>query len=40
MDWTLLPESVWLTAARMSPYLLLGLAVAGALHVLVPASTI
>jgi len=40
MDWTLLPESVWLTAAQMSPYLLLGLAVAGVLHVLVPASTI
>lgn len=40
MDWIRLPEEIWATAARMSPYLLFGLAVAGVLHVLVPARVI
>lgn len=40
MDWTRLPEEIWATAARMSPYLLFGLAVAGAMHVLVPARVV
>lgn len=32
--------ALWTTATQIAPYLLLGLAVAGAMHVLVPSSTI
>lgn len=40
MDPLRLVESIWTTAAQMSPYLLFGLVVAGVLHVLVPARVI